>query len=70
MGNEIKIDNLREYRPDGPTGVYAIDFEYVCPKCGVRHKAGARQADPIMVVPVAAPCGFTTSVAMPELELE
>jgi hypothetical protein len=70
MGNRIEIENLREYRPDGPDGVYAANFENVCPKCEKRHEQGGVDTGPIMVVTVKAPCGFTAPVPLPVLEPE
>ena len=68
--SDLKIENLKEYRPDGPDGVYAADFEYVCPNCGERHTESVRQTEVIHVVTVKGWCGFRAPVALPMLERE
>jgi hypothetical protein len=67
---DLKIENLKEYRPAGPAGPYAVSFWYDCPRCKKRHEQGAMEGTPIMVVPVTAACGYTALVSLPEPEPE
>ena len=67
----IKTKNFREYRLDEPDGVqHAADFEYGCPKCGKWHEHKERQKNPVMVMTLIAPCGFTAPFPGPALEPE
>jgi predicted RNA-binding Zn-ribbon protein involved in translation (DUF1610 family) len=65
---DIQIENLMEYRDRD--NMHVAEFEFMCPNCGDRHNQRVVQADPIYVVTVIAPCGFTAPAALAELEHE